>query len=353
MRSRSSTGNGDTGVATGQQISSATVSEHLEIAKTARARCQICKETIDKGALRLGVTSRNYEGDTTSWSHAVCAAMRKPTPFLRALAGYDDAPKLERDQLAAIANATKGRKLVSVVWRHATEPRCVLEFARETYMLFTLVGKKRLVVEGPLHEVVASVPDGDLDSVVEAATAAGKQVSAKAAAKPPAAKGTAVLTQRFEHRWGAMTYTQDITLDEAKLQVTLASGGKPTRKKLPTLELARKYFRYCLARQTWTKVSGDDVELIPGEDFKDVKDKTPDYRYFENPTTKQFWDIDRDMSELHVTEGAIGTAGTETVEEFPWDGEAKSAYKQRIADKIAAGYAEPKGAVEQRRAGRR
>jgi hypothetical protein len=148
------------------------MSEHLlERASTGRSRCKLCKEPIEKGALRIGVTadSTSFDGTMKIWHHGICAAIRRPHPFLAALRNFMAVIGAEREQLTAIANATKSGKLKQVVWRHATEPRCVLEFAAEKYMLVTSPGK--WLVWGPL--VVASVPDEDLQDVVDTATASG------------------------------------------------------------------------------------------------------------------------------------------------------------------------------------
>jgi hypothetical protein len=341
------------------------MSEHqLERASTGRSRCKLCKEPIAKGGLRMGVEidSSSFDGSMKVWHHGICAAIRRPHPFLAALTGYLGVVGAEREQLTAIANATKSGKLKQVIWRHATEPRCVLEFAAEKYLLVTFTAGKPLTVWGPLNEVIASVPDDDLQDVTDTALASGKTLTrdAKPAApKPKAGKGR-TLRQRFESKSGATTYAHDIVLDEAKCTVTrtdeidtgdgMRPYGKPTKKKLATAELAAKYFRFWLSGEDSPKVSGDEVALDPQEDFKDVKDKSSDYRYLENAKTKQFFDIDRDASIVIVWEGAIGTRGVETVHETNWDGEAKDLYKKQLAAKTAAGYAEPPGFAGRRAA---
>src|SRR6185295_6459603 len=103
------------------------MAESLELATTGRSRCVICKEPIAKDAWRMKVTlqAQGYDGESASMHHVICAAIRRPTPFLRALG---KAKKLaHKDQLKAIATTTKDRKVIDVVWRHATAPRCLLE----------------------------------------------------------------------------------------------------------------------------------------------------------------------------------------------------------------------------------
>ena len=119
--------------------------------------------------------------------------------------------------------------------------------------------------------------------------------------------------------------------------------GKQAKKKLETVELARYLLRERRAEATF--VDGDRIELDLDEVFRDVKDKSADYRYLENTQTNQFFDIDRDYSMVIVWEGALGTKGTETVHEHNWHGEAKQHYKELLAAKIAEGYVEPPARV--------
>jgi predicted DNA-binding WGR domain protein len=347
------------------------MADQFERASTGRARCKICKEPIAKGEFRLGTTtdSSRFDGTMTIWQHAICAAMRSPMPYLRAAAAYEGViSPAHRAQLEAIANTTRARKIKQVIWRHATEPRCLLEFPQNQYALFTAVDGKAVVAKGTLDEVIASVPDDDLEDVVDTATASGKMLgrAEPGKPKPKTAIATRTLHQRFESVFGDVTYSYEIVLDEAKCQVTSAMGsrptgeplgpfGKPTKKKLETIELARKYFRYSLLqqRQQATFVDGDRVELDPEEVFRDVKDKSSDYRYVENAKTKQFFDIDRDASNVIVSEGALGTKGTETTHEYNWDGEAKQHYKEMLAAKLGEGYVEPPGLAGRRAAGKR
>lgn len=60
----------------------------IEVAKTGRASCRICKKAIAKGDLRLGVEVPNQfnEGEMThQWHHLQCAAEKKPGPLKEAL----------------------------------------------------------------------------------------------------------------------------------------------------------------------------------------------------------------------------------------------------------------------------
>jgi len=150
--------------------------ERLERASTGRARCKSCNELIEKGALRMGVSgdSGSFDGNMTIWHHALCAAIRNPAGMLRASATSNELPKSVREPLEMIANTIRARKLKQVVWRHPSETRCLLELADEHYALFASVDGKLVVARGPLDEVIASVPDEDLEVVVDTAIAAGK-----------------------------------------------------------------------------------------------------------------------------------------------------------------------------------
>lgn len=330
----------------------------LELSPTSRARCKLCKEPILKGSWRLSISepSPRFDGDLTANMHALCAAMRKPLPLLKCLSETKQLEAALREPLTAIARTTRDRKMTNVLWRHATEPRCLIELPKNVYLLFTQRDGKLVQVEGTLDETIASCSDEDLQDVIDVAIASGKSVGRAAASQPvtkPARGKAAVLTAVFAQG----NQRHQITLDEGKLRVSLTDdGNKPRHKKLETLEQARKYFRYALARMTWPRKSfegGEAPALDPDEDFKDVKDKSSDYRYVENTKTKQFWDIDRDYTELHMTSGAIGTKGTASVEVCNWDGEAKQRYKALLAEKQEAGYAEPPGYAGRRAAGRR
>lgn len=59
----------------------------IEPAASGRAKCRGCGERIAKGELRLGERLPNPfgEGDMTLWFHPLCAAYKRPQPFLEAL----------------------------------------------------------------------------------------------------------------------------------------------------------------------------------------------------------------------------------------------------------------------------
>jgi Poly(ADP-ribose) polymerase and DNA-Ligase Zn-finger region len=59
----------------------------FESAPSSRSRCRGCAGTIERGELRFGERLPNpyAEGEMTLWFHPVCAAYKRPQPFLEAL----------------------------------------------------------------------------------------------------------------------------------------------------------------------------------------------------------------------------------------------------------------------------
>jgi hypothetical protein len=67
------------------------MAEAVEVAKTGRARCRICREPIEKGALRYGEEqpSAFAEGMQWVWHHLACAAKKKPVQLRAALDAFE------------------------------------------------------------------------------------------------------------------------------------------------------------------------------------------------------------------------------------------------------------------------
>jgi hypothetical protein len=63
----------------------------IEAAASGRAKCRGCDQAIDKGELRFGERLPNAfgEGEMTLWFHLVCAAYKRPEPFLETLRALD------------------------------------------------------------------------------------------------------------------------------------------------------------------------------------------------------------------------------------------------------------------------
>ncbi|MGH6864682.1 MAG: PARP-type zinc finger-containing protein [Methyloceanibacter sp.] len=63
----------------------------IETASSGRAKCRGCDQKIAKGELRFGERVPNMfgEGEMTLWFHLLCAAYKRPEPFLEALTNKD------------------------------------------------------------------------------------------------------------------------------------------------------------------------------------------------------------------------------------------------------------------------
>jgi hypothetical protein len=84
---------------------------HLfEPAASARSRCRGCGKPVQKDALRFGERLPNPfgEGEMTLWFHPLCAAYKRPEPFLQALGDtprqVPDREALERAARASLAH---------------------------------------------------------------------------------------------------------------------------------------------------------------------------------------------------------------------------------------------------------
>jgi poly [ADP-ribose] polymerase len=62
----------------------------IEVAKSGRASCRTCKESIAKGDLRFGeeVQTQFSDAPTLQWHHLKCAAKAKPAQLKEALASF-------------------------------------------------------------------------------------------------------------------------------------------------------------------------------------------------------------------------------------------------------------------------
>ena len=76
----------------------------IEAAASARAKCRGCGQKIGAGELRFGESLPNpfAEGETFHWFHPECGAMKRPEPFLEALAARSE-PIEESERLAVEA----------------------------------------------------------------------------------------------------------------------------------------------------------------------------------------------------------------------------------------------------------
>jgi hypothetical protein len=83
----------------------------FEVAPTGRAKCRGCGRAIPRGEMRFGERLPNPfgEGEMTLWYHPLCAAFKRPEPFLEAL---PEAPGAlgDRDELERAARATMAHR---------------------------------------------------------------------------------------------------------------------------------------------------------------------------------------------------------------------------------------------------
>jgi poly [ADP-ribose] polymerase len=89
------------------------MAETIEVAKTGRSRCRVCRQPIEKGALRYGEEqpSAFAEGMQMVWHHLTCAAKKKPVGVRTALAAFTgDVPN--REELEALMS--EGDKTATV-----------------------------------------------------------------------------------------------------------------------------------------------------------------------------------------------------------------------------------------------
>jgi hypothetical protein len=63
----------------------------IEVAKTGRAKCRACKQSIAKDELRFGeeVASQFGDGESLQWYHLACAAEARPVELQPVLEAYD------------------------------------------------------------------------------------------------------------------------------------------------------------------------------------------------------------------------------------------------------------------------
>jgi hypothetical protein len=147
--------------------------ERLEVAHEELGSCQLCRAAIVPGTLAIRFQDRRLH-DAVSAYHASCAAVRRPSNMLVALADRPSSPTA--DLLHAIATTMRVNQLVRVIWRHANGVACLVELAEDRYALFATSGTTPIAMIGTLDEALATVPDTHLEAAVDAAVAAGKAI---------------------------------------------------------------------------------------------------------------------------------------------------------------------------------
>jgi len=74
----------------------------VEPAKSSRATCKTCSQSIQKGELRLGEPSLFDEHITYRWHHLTCAAHLINDTMLDTLVGYEELTREQKEQLQKI-----------------------------------------------------------------------------------------------------------------------------------------------------------------------------------------------------------------------------------------------------------
>ena len=85
----------------------------IEAAKSGRASCRSCKQTIEKGTLRLGeeVPNAFSPGEMTyQWHHLKCAAEKRPASLKQALETTDIAVEDKEELLKTCEESGKNQK---------------------------------------------------------------------------------------------------------------------------------------------------------------------------------------------------------------------------------------------------
>jgi hypothetical protein len=109
------------------------MAEMIEAAKTGRARCRVCRQPIEKGALRFGEEQPNAFGEGLQWvwNHLACAAKKKPVLVRTALASFEgEVPA--RDELEAVLAEADKTASVFPYAEHASTGRSKCQHCRET-----------------------------------------------------------------------------------------------------------------------------------------------------------------------------------------------------------------------------
>lgn len=155
------------------------MAELIEVAKTGRSRCRVCRAVIASDTLRFGDNQQafGFEGTTTAWFHLECAAIKKATGFLRALHAsrlqFEQRAVLEATAVIARARKSVSSPIVEVLWRRADGESFIMKLSAGGFALVTQL--KNVVIEGGLDEGLASVPEADFHEAVRVARPIGKR----------------------------------------------------------------------------------------------------------------------------------------------------------------------------------
>lgn len=136
----------------------------VEPASSGRAKCRACKETIGKGALRLGEEVPNAfgEGQATHWYHLVCGARRRPEAFLQAWTARQGIGPVEGEDLESIPSPAEAAQMVAGAEKAQLYPR-LTRFVKVHVApsgRARCQGCRKLIEKGMLRFVLERIEDG-------------------------------------------------------------------------------------------------------------------------------------------------------------------------------------------------
>ena len=136
----------------------------IEPASSGRAKCRACKETIAKGALRLGEEVPNAFGDgqATHWYHLNCGARRRPEAFLDAWAARPEIGRAEEESPEVVPSEEEASQMVAAAKKAKAYPR-LSRFVKAHVApsgRARCQGCRQLVEKGALRFVLERIEDG-------------------------------------------------------------------------------------------------------------------------------------------------------------------------------------------------
>jgi poly [ADP-ribose] polymerase len=131
------------------------MAETIEVAKTGRSKCRVCRENIEKGVLRYGEEqpSAFAEGMQWVWHHLACAAKKKPVNVRAALETFPGEVPNRAELDAILVEADKNPSVLPYV-EHAPTGRSKCQQCQEPIEK----GALRIATERPVEEGVPPRP---------------------------------------------------------------------------------------------------------------------------------------------------------------------------------------------------
>lgn len=136
----------------------------IEPASSGRAKCRACKESISKGALRLGEEVPNAFGDgqATHWYHLRCGARRRPEAFLDAWSARVESGPSEGELLDSVPSDEEAALMIAGAQKAKAYPRlCRFVKAHPAPSgRARCQGCRELIEKGALRFVLERIEDG-------------------------------------------------------------------------------------------------------------------------------------------------------------------------------------------------